>query len=365
MAKTLQTRTITLEDVRKQIADNRPQVKELRSLAELKLINPVTLDVGKGKTMTLDRSGMKTLCNELDMPKAFYKKLFSKSKQAWSTLTATLASQNKHPVKLIAWKDRIVAVVSSLSQITKHDEVLDIAGRLLKDKEFSLESIDFNGVDLSLHILSSFRFDTGKWLDKPIDMYQRGIVMSNSITEGFEARDLLKRLACMNLTYEEIPGSEKVIHDLEKVQDFLFGKNSNEIINLVKRHTTLLKSQQASLAEVFNVASYFKTPEKEFRPYMKEYVANLRLHEIGAAYGMNIDRLEEMPHMWKATVRTPFILYDLFNWITYIATHDERLSYSESNALHIEGGTMLFDPPDLASIAKEKIISKKPWILQN
>lgn len=356
----------TIADVREKIKDFKPKVKTLRSMSELKLVNPYTIDMGDGKTIPMERTAIKGLCNELEMPKSFYGRLFARNKQAWQTLTKTLAEQHRKPISLIRAKDRVIAIVSKLSDITKHDEMLSMASIVLKDKSFHLKSFGFNGVDLVLHIAHDMEFEAGKWANQP-DFFKRGVVLSNSITDGFEGSSLIERIICGNLAYAEIPGTSKNISDVEKIPDFVFGQSLNEIIDLIKRSVEKLKHNNASLQELLNVHRLFARSmdtESAASQYMKQYASELRIGEIAHKYyNMNLERLAEAPTIWCSTARTPFILFDLYNWITYIAAHDKRLLQSEITDFRIKGGDMLFDHPDLASIAPEIEIPKHRWML--
>lgn len=356
----------SLDDVRDRIKQFKPTIKQLHSMAELEVINPATFRVA-GKNMTITKNAMKGLCDQLDMPPRFYSKLYSKNKDAWGNLIKVLSRQTQKPVCLIAAKGNIIAVVENTADITKHDEVLDTTAFIMKhEPSYKLRKVEFNGVELNIHLIHTASFDVGKW-NGNADPFRIGIHMSNSIVDGFTGQELIERMRCTNLTYVAVDGvsTHKNIHDIEKMPDFALEFDRNGFADLLKRKITGLKKYNASIEELVDVGRLFKIGN-ENRPYMKEYSGNLRLGEISSNYGINSeDELNAKPVLWKQTAKTPFILYDLFNYVTEIARHDKRLSQNEATEFRMKGGELLFEPPDLASIAELRNISKEPWVLSS
>lgn len=350
---------MTLDDVRTKVKTFRPRYKSLPSMSQLKITDPSILEVD-GKSMPMTEDAIRGLCHELDMPANFFMRLHQKKKEAWERLVRAMQDQRK-PVTLIASDTAIIAVVSHIGEVTKHSEVLDTAEILLRNKNFSLRSADFTGIELRLHIMKKEEIDVGGWSENKEDkLFRQGVVLKNNIVHGFEAKSAFEQLICTNLAYCEIPNTEKRINDIEKVPDFLFRRVFRDIGEWLKRRVMGLRKTNMSLEEVISVAKLFGS---ETRFFMKEYLSQLRLAEISNAYRMTSDQILEMPEMWRATVKTPFICYDIMSWLSYIARHDHRLDNHEIMQFRIKSGRILTDVPHLASIAEQKVISKTPWIL--
>lgn len=353
-----------LEDVKDKIQEFKPKVKTLQSLSELKLVNPYTVEVGK-EQIPLERTAIKGLCNILDMPSAFYARLHAKNKQAWGTLTKTLSEQHRRAVSLVAAKDRVIAIVENLADISKHDEVLDTIGMLLKhDKSYQIRHVEFDGVNLLIHLLHKLEFDIGEWRGKAKDWFRQGVIVKNSLVEGFEANSMIERMICTNLAYAEVPGTGSAIDDVEKLIDFVERRSTNDIVDKIKRKLTALKMIHASLDEILGVAKLFDAEDKS-KAFTRKYVDQLRIGEIAWAYGLDLTRLEKAPTLFRATIKTPFILYDVLNWVSQIAKQDSRLPTQDILEMRMHAGKIIFNRPDALSIAPHKVISKNPWNLSD
>ncbi len=353
-----------LENVREKIQEFKPKIKTLQSLSELKLVNPYTVEVGKSQ-IPLERTAIKGLCNILDMPQTFYAKLHAKNKQAWGTLTKTLSEQHRRAVSLVAAKERVIAIVESLADISKHDEVLDMIGMLLKhDKQYLLKHVEFDGVNLLIHLIHKLEFNIGDWRGLKHDWFRQGVIIKNSLTEGFEANSAIERMICTNLAYAEIPGTGTAIDDVEKLLDFVERRSTNDIIDKIKRKLVALKIIYASLDEILHVAGLFDTEDKS-KAFTRKYVDQLRIGEIAWAYGLDLTRLAKTPTLFRATIKTPFILYDVLNWVSQIAKQDSRLPTQDILEMRMHAGKIIFNRPDALSIAPHKDISKNPWTLSD
>lgn len=353
-----------LENVKDKIQEFKPKVKTLQSLSELKLVNPYTIEVGK-KQIPLERTAIKGLCNILDMPATFYARLHAKNKQAWGTLTKMLSEQHRRAISLVAAKERIVAIVESLADISKHDEVLDMIGLLLKhDKSYLVKHVEFDGVNLMIHLLHKLEFDIGNWRGLKNDFFRQGIMVKNSLVEGFEANSMIERMVCTNLAYAEVPGTGSAIDDVEKLIDFVDRRSTNDIIDKVKRKLMALKVVKASLNEVLNVAGLFDTEDKS-KAFTRKYVDQLRIGEIAWAYGLDLAKLAQTPALFRSTIETPFILYDVLNWVSQIAKQDSRLPTHDILEMRNHAGKIIFNRPDALSVAPHKVISRTPWQLSD
>lgn len=353
-----------LENVKEKIQEFKPKVKTLQSLSELKLVNPHTIEVGKTQ-IPLERTAVKGLCNILDMPQTFYAKLHAKNKQAWGTLTKMLSEQHRRAISLVAAKDRVIAIVESLADISKHDEVLDMIGMLLKhDKSYLIKHVEFDGVNLIIHLLHKVEFDIGNWRGLKNDFFRQGLLIKNSLVEGFEANSAIERMVCTNLAYAEVPGTGAAIYDVDKLLDFVDRRSTNDIIDRIKRKLIALKVVHASLDEILHVAGLFDTEDKS-KAFTRKYVDQLRIGEIAWAYGMDLERLAKAPNLFRATIQTPFILYDVLNWVSQIAKQDSRLPTSDVLDMRMHAGKIIFTKPDALSIAPHKNISKNPWVLSD
>src|SRR3990167_6083860 len=211
----------SLESVRERVKQFKTSAKHLRSLSELEVINPATFRVN-GKNMRITKDAMRGLCDQLDMPPKFYTKLYTKSVDAWGNLVKVLSKQTQKPICLIAAKGLIIAVVENVGDITKHDEVLDTTAFIMKhEPAYQLRKVEFNGIELNIHLIHTASFDAGKWNNKT-DPFRIGIHMCNSIVNGFTGEELIERMICTNLSYVAVDGvsTHKRISDVEKMVDF-------------------------------------------------------------------------------------------------------------------------------------------------
>lgn len=357
---------MSLDEVRTKIKTFRPRTKTLPSISQLKILSPFTVEVD-GKPLPLTRDAIKGLCDIIEMPPRFFSRLYQKKKDAWERLVKTMQDVRK-PATLIAAEHNagtgVIAIVEHMGDITKHSEVVDTAALVLRNKNFQLRSVDFSGIELRMHIMSKAEIDVGEWSESKDDTtFRQGILLQNSIVHGFKATSAFEQMICTNLQYCELPNTATSIDDLEKVPDFLFHRAFKEIGSWLKRRIGNLRKTNMSLAEIIDVARFFQSDIKEGRIFLKEYHSQLRLAEIGNAYRMNSEEMANQPDMWKATVKTPFICYDIMSWLSYMARHDKRLNTYEVMKLRIKSGQILTEIPHLASIAEQKVISKSPWIL--
>jgi len=334
-------------------------VKHVDSISDITFIDPHNIEIGKRK-IGMESTAIKGLCDELKIPPRYYSNLHKQSKEAWNDLTKMISKLHNKPTNLVSVNGKIIGVLKNVEDLTKHHEVIQHAESLLKAyPDYRLQHYDFNGMNLSLNFVSTDSFNTGQWRKKN-DLFRYGFVMRNNLIKGFNGQNLIERMICTNLAYVVIPGLQKRIRHLDAIEDFVGEQNKNEIAYQIQNRLDSLRNHNASLQEIINVSDTFRD---ESRPNIKDYLSQLRVVDIADVYGLTEAELNDKPALWRSTVETPYNLYDVINWITYIARHDQNISVDEATKLRIKAGDMLFDTPDLASVAQKRVISSTPWIL--
>lgn len=350
-----------IANIRQMVAKHKPKVKTLRSLSEVELEGPYSIRLGANK-FPLDHSAVKGLCKELDMPASFYTRLHSKNEDAWSRLTTALkASTRPHPLNLLAYNGKIIVITSDLVALTKHDEIIDAAEIVLKaDKNMKLSTVEFTGINLNIHLLNEKKIDTGKWLDEK-DLFRFGSVIKNNLVDGCLAQACFERMICTNLSYRPIIGVDKSsVRKVDEIPSLLLQLAYTDIEQMINAALFRMKSNNASVAEVLKVSDMLPSDDPILA---KNLQAELRLNELAHSYGMTSEQIKKKNITWLATARTPFIMYDLYNWVTYLARHEPRLSQYERDRIRLDSGELLFSVPSLTSIAPTIELPKKPWLI--
>jgi len=333
-------------------------------LSELEFPRPEVLRVD-GKTIPVTHDAIGDLCSMLTptMPMGFYMKLAHKNPRAWGSLLDALKRQGRQKCVLVASKGTIITIVPSMSAITPHMRVLIQVRWILDNEEgikLSPKGTHFDGVRLTCQLVRGLKIDTGKTREGVPDTFRLGWRLTNRYApRGFQASSGAERLVCGNLSYLPMEAGG-LVRDVDKVPDLVMHTKTS-LADVIKRRVERMKKVNTSVREVLEAYKTLDAWNENRKPVFDTH--RLRLDEIANAYRMTVEELVKTPMIWKATAETPFKYYDLYNFITEAGVKP-TVSIQAATDMRIEGGHMMFAPPDLsARAAKADFDDRRPWLL--
>jgi hypothetical protein len=180
-----------------------------------------------------------------------------------------------------------------------------------------------------------------------------------------KAADYLNRLVCTNGATMQQFGKKTDIGSNKYKQEFidkiLFEafEADNSIPSLVKEAVQHLNGCNASIDEYLSFRKALEVDDEDPRYDIHEKVIteNFDIGYLNRAYGKDVT---EMKPQWKKTADTGKNAYDLFNTVTYIASHTEEngVKPNDALALQIAAGKFLFkEDLDIETIAPKMVFS--------
>ena len=149
----------------------------------------------------------------------------------------------------------------------------------------------------------------------------------------------------------------------ESIRKSIIERNS-EIPILLNNAVTHLKDNNASLAEFYAYKNFFdsRNADGKYDRILSQYFNEKPFYQ---AYGVNI---KEKSNKWRSTANSGINAYDLFNHLTYLASHPNEIimDHEDRLKLQITASDLLFKKElDLEDIATSIPIEYKRLITMN
>ena len=306
----------------------------------------------RGEVITLSKTALSQLFSILGISQKFSDRLWNMDRELWDKVTTRLKQSNVSIILNIyieddgtGHKESILRAFTTTRNDVSDAFVLDSFEKILEtsDVNFQGEFQPSTGTIVGLFI----RKDKIDITDKGIEIFKPGAAITTS-SLGLESsviREYLYREVCSNGSMAQNNTRTRRILRRDFMKDDIVEK-AKSIINMdstkdyYKDAITNMQKVNASVSEMLTASRYLnflKTSNKTL------YEELFPIEDLETRYGTKFATKSEK---WLGTADSLVNYYDMFNTVTYHATHSD-ISPVERKNIQIYAGSLLTRTPDL------------------